>query len=294
MLAFFVLFRIIRGAIGENLNAEWKIPVCYVGAITGSLFMSFSNTHWNNAVETEVYGPSMFVIMAVVWLALRWKDTLGTPKADRYLIAIVYVGFASIGIHLTPFMVMPVVFLFIVLVDKALRAEWRFWVTGIVLLTIAYSVEVFGISWLAWSAIAAIAIITAKKKKAWVMVLLLMGVAFAGYSNHLYIPMVTAIIFIFLSARRMIRILMRITRKLLNHFAISSAANNMVHRICFPVCSPGGAVRLTSSVTTRAWGLDAFSRTNMGLTGGGSPRFLLWGFSVVFGCTGDTRTSVFC
>lgn len=191
-LAFFVLFRIIRGALDHGRQAPWKTPVSYIGAICGSLFMAFSNTHWNNAVETEVYGPSMFIIMAVLWLALRWMDTRDTPKGDRYLIAIAYTGFASIGIHLTPFLVLPPAFLFIIMVDKRLRTDWRFWVTGIVLLTVAGSFELFGISWIAWFVVAAIAAIRAQQKKTWVLILLLLGSAFVGYANHLYIPIRSA------------------------------------------------------------------------------------------------------
>jgi len=192
MLAFFVLFRVIRGALGDNQHADWKTPTCYVGAITGSLFMSFSNTHWNNAVEAEVYGPSMFVIMAVLWLVLRWMDTRQTKRADRYLIAIVYVGFASIGIHLTPFLVIPPAFFFIMLVDKRLRTDWRFWITGAVLLTVAVAFEAFIISWLVWLAVATIAALTAERKKAWVLILLLLGASAVGYTNHLYIPLRSA------------------------------------------------------------------------------------------------------
>ncbi len=192
LVAFFVLFRVIQGALDRSHPAPWKTPVSYIGAICGSLFMSFSNTHWNNAVETEVYGPSMFIIMAIVWLALRWADTRDTAKGDRYLIAIVYAGFASIGIHLTSFLVLPSVFLFIIMVDKRLRTDWRFWATGAVFLTVAGSFEIFGISWLAWLAIAAIATARARKKKSWVLILLLMGTAFIGYTNHLYIPIRSA------------------------------------------------------------------------------------------------------
>ena len=192
IFAFFVLFRALRGALGENLDTYWKAPACYVGAITGTLFMAFSNTHWNNAVETEVYGPSMLVIMAVIWLAMRWKDTKETPRGDRYLIAIAYVAFASIGIHLTAFMVVPPVLLFIMLADRRLRSDWRFWITGLVFLTAASSFELFGICWLAWTAVAAIAALNVRQKKAWVLILLLLGAAFVGYTNQLYIPIRSA------------------------------------------------------------------------------------------------------
>jgi hypothetical protein len=192
MLAFFVLYRIIHGALDDTRAGSWKRPVCYIGAVCGSLFMAFSNTHWNNAVETEVYGPSMFIIMAVLWLVLRWMDTREAGKGDKYLIAIAYTGFASIGFHLTAFMVMPSIFLFIVLIDKQLRTDWRFWVTGLVLLTVAASFELFGVSILLWLAIVTIAVIRSKAKKSWVLILLLVGASIAGYSNHLYIPIRSA------------------------------------------------------------------------------------------------------
>ena len=192
LLAFFVLFRVIRGALGDNLDAYWKTPACYVGAITGALFMAFSSTQWNNSIEAEVYGPSMFVTLAIFWLALRWKETREMAKGDRYLIAIVYISFASIGIHLASFMVVPPILFFILLVDRRLRTDWRFWVTGLVFLAAAASFEMFGTTWLAWTAISTIGVLAAKRKKAWVLILLLLGAAFAGYSNHLYIPIRSA------------------------------------------------------------------------------------------------------
>ncbi len=192
MVTFFVLFRIIKGALGENGKDDWKTAACYVGAICGSLFMAFSNTHWNNAVETEVYGPSMFIIVAVIWLALRWMDTRETPKGTRYLIGIVYVGFASIGIHLTAFMVIPPVMLFVMLIDKNLRKDWRIWVTGAVLLTIAISFDWFALAWLGWTAVAAIMAITATRKRSWILICVLLIAAAAGFSNHLYIPIRSA------------------------------------------------------------------------------------------------------
>jgi len=192
MLAFFVLYRILRGRLGDLRSAAWKKPVAYVGAITGALFMSFSTTHWNNAVEAEVYGASMFVIMGIMWLALRWYDNRQTMKGNRYLIAISYVAFASIGLHLTAFMVVPSALLFIVLADKQLRTDWRFWLTGVVLFTISFSFELFGISWLIWFTVAAIAVFVARRRKAWVLILLLLVAGAVGYTNHLFIPIRSA------------------------------------------------------------------------------------------------------
>ncbi len=188
VFAFFVLFRVIQGALNDSKPAPWKVPVTYLGAITGTLCMAFSRTHWNNAVETEVYGPSMFVIMALLWLTLRWMDSRQTKTGSRYLIAIVYITFAAIGIHLTAFLVFPCILAFVLIVDRSIRTDWRMWISFAVLLTAAASFDLFGQAWIVWTIVSIVGVIIAKQKQRWALVFLLLAAAFIGYTNHLYIP----------------------------------------------------------------------------------------------------------
>ncbi|MEX0593308.1 MAG: DUF2723 domain-containing protein [Balneolaceae bacterium] len=72
----------------------------YGGALVGALTFIFTHTHWFNAVEAEMYAPSMFFTALVVWIALLWAKDHEEPKADRWLILIAYLFGLGIGVHL--------------------------------------------------------------------------------------------------------------------------------------------------------------------------------------------------
>ncbi|GAB4315081.1 MAG: DUF2723 domain-containing protein [Candidatus Zixiibacteriota bacterium] len=193
-LAFFVLVRLLQGVFRrdhENLDL-WQAVVVLCGGISGSLFMAFSSTHWNNAVEAEVYGPSMFLIMVILWLALRWRDRRGTGYENKYLIAIAYVAVLSLGIHMTVYLAMPVVFLFILMVDESLRRDWRFWMTGIVLFSVAGSVKFFLVLAAIWLVIALMMSISRRWVGRWALISAIMIASWAGYTCQLYIPIRSA------------------------------------------------------------------------------------------------------
>lgn len=72
----------------------------YGGALVGALTFVFTDTHWFNAVEAEMYAPSMFFTALVVWVALIWAKDHEKPEADRWLILIAYLFGLGIGVHL--------------------------------------------------------------------------------------------------------------------------------------------------------------------------------------------------
>jgi hypothetical protein len=146
----------------------------YVGGVTGSLFLAFSSTFWSNAVEAEVYGASMFVMLLILYLALLWMDKRGTPKGDRLLILISYLGLLSTGIHMTVFMIMPAIFLLVVLVDKEKLLDWRFWITGLVLALVMHSLTPFLVFMGGWLFLTFILMQVSNKKKAWALSFLIL------------------------------------------------------------------------------------------------------------------------
>lgn len=102
------------------------------GAAAAALLAAFALTSWQNANESEVYGLATATIALVCWLALRWRDTRGTPAAAHHLLLIVYLLAVSVGNHLLALLVGPAVIGFVGIVlrgapvaDRAeRRAEW--------------------------------------------------------------------------------------------------------------------------------------------------------------------------
>jgi tetratricopeptide (TPR) repeat protein len=166
----------------------WLRIARYVGGVVGSLFLAFSMTFWSNAVEAEVYGASMLLTMLILFLALIWMDHKATPKGDKLLILIAYLGLLSTGIHMTVFLVMPGIFLLIVLSDRRKLLDWRFWVTGMVLALVMHSVVPFLISLGIWLFLTLIFTLFSKQRNSWAFFLLLTLAGTMGYSTQLFIP----------------------------------------------------------------------------------------------------------
>ncbi len=176
----------------------WK----YLAAASGALILDFSHTFWSSSVEAEVYGVSMFTTLLLVYLTLRWYEARrtylnGIKKVteensfppDRYLILIAYLGLLSTAVHMTTFLVMPLVFAFIIYSDPEKRTDFRFWVAAGSLLIVLAVVEPFLIAAGLWLAVSAIVYFTQGKAAAsWRLAALLTFFGLLGFSSQLYIP----------------------------------------------------------------------------------------------------------
>jgi len=178
----------------------------YLGALAGSLVMAFSSTFWFNAVETEVYGLSMLLMLMITYLCLKWAEAKQSGGDDKLLVGIAYLLFMSIGIHLTTFLITPAIILFIVLVDREKLRDWRFWVCWGILFSFAspvylpvqlmiptlmdYQIETWIFLMIAFCAFFGYKSFTAKgkAKQAWGLYFAIMFVAIIGFTPHIYIP----------------------------------------------------------------------------------------------------------
>jgi len=186
-LSFLLIIKLIS-YWEKNEPTFWMKIGKYVGGVTGSLFIAFSTTFWSNAVEAEVYGTAMFLMLLILYLGLLWMDRKATPQGSKLLILISYLGFLALGIHLTSFIVMPAVFLLVILVDREKLWDWRFWVTAIVLLLVMQSVEPFLITIGIWCAFSLLMLGISSQKRSWPLIFSIVLAAIVGYSTQLYIP----------------------------------------------------------------------------------------------------------
>lgn len=101
MLLYLIIVRLVREWQGDPdaMQQIDKIGM-YGGALIGAFAFSVSDTFWFNAVEAEVYAPSMFFTAIVVWLALKWSEYYDQPKNERWLILIAYMFGLALGVHL--------------------------------------------------------------------------------------------------------------------------------------------------------------------------------------------------
>ena len=186
-LAFLLMVKLINSWQKAEPTFWMKLGK-YVGAVSGSLFLAFSTTFWSNAVEAEVYGTSMFLMLLIFYLALVWMEKRATPKGNRLLILISYLGLISLGIHLTTYIVMPAIFLLVILVDREKLLDWRFWITGIVLFMVMHSVVPFLLAMGIWFVFSLLMLNVSSQRRLWVLPFYLVLVAAIGYSVQLFIP----------------------------------------------------------------------------------------------------------
>ncbi len=190
-LTYIIIVKLLSRWNKED-ESLWLRITRYSGGIVGSLFLAFSMTFWSNAVEAEVYGISMFLILLMFYLALVWMDKRTTPKGDKILILIAYLGLLSTGIHPTVFLVLPAVFLLVALIDRQKLLDWRFWVTGIVFGLVMHSLTPFLVALGSWFAITLLFTLFSQKRKTWALYLIIISTGILGYSNQFFIPIRSA------------------------------------------------------------------------------------------------------
>ncbi len=124
LFGYLAVVRIIAFWYRDSDFSGWKRIIAYIGGISGSLFMAFSNTNWGNSVEAEVYGLSMCLMTAIIWLSLKYFVSRERSHQKRIIITVSYVAMLGVGIHLTTFLVMPIAAIYFILKKDAPRKAW--------------------------------------------------------------------------------------------------------------------------------------------------------------------------
>ncbi len=209
---FVAFWLILRLAIGqrERLPEGNSRIALGIGALAGSLIMAFSYTFWSNSIEAEVYGLAMLLMLILTYLALLWSS--GGAKEERYLFAISFLLWLSMGIHPTTFIVAVPLVLYLGYIDytKNHFRHWPIWV--IMALFVLYSVPIqtqilgiFGINnspfelesffiIIALAFIASLAMFLFSRRRGsenarvWALTLIIIGFGALGYSTQAYIP----------------------------------------------------------------------------------------------------------
>jgi hypothetical protein len=99
MFTYLVLVRLVTNFRGTPSTLRDYLTVYGAGAV-GTLSLAFGTTYWDNSIEAEVYGASMFFLAAVIWIALRWLDHAEEEGNEKYLLLIAYMIGLSLGVHL--------------------------------------------------------------------------------------------------------------------------------------------------------------------------------------------------
>jgi len=115
LAVMFLYLVIVNVARRSDPDSGW---LAHAGGLTGALFLMFSETFWNNAIEAEVYGLSGFIVSSLTWVALKWYDVREQKDSQRLIYLIVYMLGLGVGFHLGSLLVYPGIFLLILLSDR--------------------------------------------------------------------------------------------------------------------------------------------------------------------------------
>lgn len=181
-------------ALAEKITGKVRTAVLGSAALVAGFLLTFSDTFWFNAVEAEVYGIAMLILMLVSYLGLVWYNKRNEEYSDRILIFICYIAFLGVGAHLYTMLTVPAVFaLLLVAEPKKIVERIPIWITGTLLCSVIYMVSAFiEISFVCLIALSILCLAKPFKSKG-VQRSMRLSLAFAffaliGYSTHLYIP----------------------------------------------------------------------------------------------------------
>ena len=194
LFAWELLSTILKSdSLAEKISAKVRTIVLGTSSLVAGFLLTFSDTFWFNAVEDEVYGIAMFILMLISYLGLIWYNKKEEEGSDRLLIFICYIAFLGVGAHLYTMLTVPAVFvLLLVAQPKKIVERIPVWITGTLLCSVIYMVSAF--IELSLGCLIVLAILTAAKpfrpnvNKAVRLSLAFSFFALIGYSTHLYIP----------------------------------------------------------------------------------------------------------
>lgn len=106
--------RLLRAILPSSGTSGYSQFLSYAGAACGALMMAFALTQWNNSIEAEVYGLAIMLMMVLLWLTILYLEDRGSGRAERLMVLIVYIATLGIGVHMTTFLVLPIVALFFI------------------------------------------------------------------------------------------------------------------------------------------------------------------------------------
>ena len=113
-----------------------------IGGLTGALFLAFSRTFWNNAIEAEVYGLSGFMLALLTWLTVRWYDYREHEGSNNLLLLMIYLLGLGVGFHLGVMLVYPGIFVLVLLSKQRKLGDFDLWLMSVGLFVFLLSTAV--------------------------------------------------------------------------------------------------------------------------------------------------------
>ena len=100
LLLYLIVIRIIEHYKKEKYADFSDKLITYLSAAIGALALSFCDTFWFNATESNYFALSTLLFALVVWLMMLWLEKSGTPGNEKYIVLMAYIIGIAAGVHL--------------------------------------------------------------------------------------------------------------------------------------------------------------------------------------------------
>ena len=137
MLLYLSTVKVITHWRGR-VNNITDVMIVFGGAAVGALTFAFTDSHWFNAVEAEVYAFSTFFTAIVVWLILLWNEKADQEGHERYILIIAYMIGLATGLHLLNLLAIP--FVTLIIYFRKYKVEWQSFGINVVITAVIFFV----------------------------------------------------------------------------------------------------------------------------------------------------------
>ncbi len=100
LLLYLIVIRIVEHYKREKYSGFSDRLTTYLSAAVGALALSFCDTFWFNATESNYFALSTFLFALIVWLMMLWLEKSGTPGNEKYIVLMAYIIGIAAGVHL--------------------------------------------------------------------------------------------------------------------------------------------------------------------------------------------------
>lgn len=125
MFGYLIVQRIISTwFLGPQARDRINRIISYLAGAIGALVLAFGRTAWSNAVEAEVYGLTMALFLAVLYLITLAIDNRQARRRAAFLLGATYLTALGLGVHMTVFLMAPTLVLALALPQKLDSKGW--------------------------------------------------------------------------------------------------------------------------------------------------------------------------
>ncbi|MEZ5360085.1 MAG: DUF2723 domain-containing protein [Candidatus Zixiibacteriota bacterium] len=124
LFSYLIMVRLVSSWYENTDHYRTGRIIAYAAGFIGALFVAFSRANWTNSVETEPRSMGILLMMIIFWLSLKWFNHRYSKTGVRIILLVAFLALLAIGVHLTVFLIVPIVTVFFSLKKNVTRNEW--------------------------------------------------------------------------------------------------------------------------------------------------------------------------